>query len=95
MGRNLIDDRYELLALVGSGGMAEVYLARDVVLDREVALKLLKTRYAEDEEFVARFRREAKSAAAIASPYVVPIFDRARQKTERTTLPWSTYLEAL
>src|ERR671920_115525 len=76
MGRNLIDDRYELLALVGSGGMAEVYLARDVVLDREVALKLLKTRYAEDEEFVARFRREAKSAAAIASPYVVPIFDR-------------------
>jgi serine/threonine protein kinase len=76
MGRNLIDDRYELLALVGSGGMAEVYLARDVVLDREVALKLLKTRYAQDEEFVARFRREAKSAAAIASPYVVPIFDR-------------------
>jgi serine/threonine-protein kinase len=76
MGRNLIDYRYELLALVGSGGMAEVYLARDVVLDREVALKLLKTRYAEDEEFVARFRREAKSAAAIASPYVVPIFDR-------------------
>ena len=76
MGRNLIDDRYELLALVGSGGMAEVYLARDVVLDREVALKLLKTRYAEDEEFVARFRREAKSAAALASPYVVPIFDR-------------------
>ena len=56
--------------------MAEVYLARDVVLDREVALKLLKTRYAEDEEFVARFRREAKSAAALASPYVVPIFDR-------------------
>src|SRR5918997_2054230 len=83
MGRNLIDDRYELLALVGSGGMAEVYLARDVVLDREVALKLLKTRYTEDEEFVARFRREAKSAAAIASPYVVPIFDQG--KTEDGT----------
>ena len=72
----LIDDRYELLALAGSGGMAEVYLARDVVLDREVALKLLKARYAQDEEFVERFRREAKSAASLASPYVVPIFDR-------------------
>ena len=53
---------------MGSGGMAESWVARDVVLDREVAFKLLKTRYAEDEEFVARFRREAKSAAAIASP---------------------------
>jgi len=76
MGNTLIDDRYELLALAGSGGMAEVYLARDVVLDREVALKLLKARYAQDEEFVERFRREAKSAASLASPYVVPIFDR-------------------
>jgi eukaryotic-like serine/threonine-protein kinase len=76
VGMVLIDDRYELLALAGSGGMAEVYLARDVVLDREVALKLLKARYAEDEEFVERFRREAKSAASLASPYVVPIFDR-------------------
>jgi len=76
MARNLIDDRYQLLALVGSGGMAEVYLARDVVLDREVALKLLKTRYAEDEGFVERFRREAKSAASLITPYVVRIFDR-------------------
>jgi tRNA A-37 threonylcarbamoyl transferase component Bud32 len=76
VGRTIVDDRYELLALVGSGGMAEVYLACDVVLDREVALKLLKARYAQDEEFVERFRREAKSAASLASPYVVPIFDR-------------------
>jgi serine/threonine protein kinase len=76
VGSTLIDDRYELRALVGSGGIAEVYLARDAVLDREVALKLLKARYAEDEEFVERFRREARSAASLASPYVVPIFDR-------------------
>jgi serine/threonine-protein kinase len=76
VGTFLIDDRYELLALAGSGGMAEVYLARDVVLDREVALKLLKARYSQDEEFVERFRREAKSAASLSSPYVVPIFDR-------------------
>jgi hypothetical protein len=90
-GRTIVDDRYELLALVGSGGMAEIYLARDVVLDREVALKLLKTRYAQDEEFVERFRREAKSAASLASPYVVPIFDRG--ETDDGTYyiaPWST-----
>src|SRR5215203_735758 len=76
MQRNLIDQRYELRTLVGSGGMAEVYLARDEVLGREVALKLLKERYAENEEVVERFRREAKSAAALSSPYIVPIFDR-------------------
>jgi serine/threonine protein kinase len=76
MGRNLIDQRYELRTLVGSGGMADVYLAVDEVLGREVALKLLKNRYAENEEFVERFRREAKSAAALSSPYIVPIFDR-------------------
>jgi serine/threonine protein kinase len=76
MRQNLIDQRYELRILVGSGGMADVYLASDEVLGREVALKLLKDRYAENEEFVERFRREAKSAAALSSPYIVPIFDR-------------------
>jgi eukaryotic-like serine/threonine-protein kinase len=76
MGRNLIDQRYELRTLVGSGGMADVYLAGDEVLGREVALKLLKDRYAENEEFVERFRREAKSAAVLSSTYIVPIFDR-------------------
>src|SRR5215211_823026 len=75
MARNLIDQRYELRTLVGSGGMADVYLAGDEVLGREVALKLLKERYAEDEEFVERFKREARSAAALSSPYIVPIFD--------------------
>jgi serine/threonine protein kinase len=76
MRRNLIDQRYELRTLVGSGGMADVYLAGDEVLSREVAVKLLKDRYAENEDFVERFRREAKSAAALSSPYIVPIFDR-------------------
>src|ERR1044072_1891569 len=75
MGRHLIDLRYELRTLLGSGGMADVYLAADEVLGREVALKLLKDRYVENEEFVERFRREAKSAAALSSPYIVPIFD--------------------
>ena len=76
MGKTLVDDRYELRALAGSGGMADVFLAYDRVLDRYVALKLLKDRYAEDEDFVERFRREAKSAAALSSPFIVPVFDR-------------------
>ena len=73
--RTLIDNRYQLRALAGSGGMADVYLAHDKVLDRHVAIKLLKARYARDEEFVERFRREAKSAASLISRYIVPIFD--------------------
>jgi eukaryotic-like serine/threonine-protein kinase len=75
MGKTLIDERYELRGLVGSGGMAYVYLAHDKVLDREVALKLLKTRYAENEELVERFRREARSAASLCHPHIVPVFD--------------------
>ena len=75
MGSALIDDRYELQALAGSGGMADVYLAYDKILDRHVAIKLLKARYAQDEEFVERFRREARSAAALVNPHIVPIFD--------------------
>ena len=76
MGETLVDDRYELRALAGSGGMADVFLAYDRVLDRDVALKLLKDRYAGDEDFVERFRREARSAAALSSPFIVPVFDR-------------------
>ena len=76
VGRTLVDDRYELRALAGSGGMADVFLAYDRVLDRDVALKLLKDRYAKDDDFVERFRREARSAASLSSPFIVPVFDR-------------------
>jgi eukaryotic-like serine/threonine-protein kinase len=75
MGKNLIDGRYERRDLVGSGGMAHVYLAHDEVLGRDVALKLLKPRYAENEELVERFRREAKSAASLSHPHIIPVFD--------------------
>src|SRR5215204_3547131 len=75
MRKNLIDERYKLRALLGSGGMAEVYLAHDEVLGRDVALKLLKDQYAENEELVERFRREARSAASLSHPHIVPVFD--------------------
>ena len=59
----LLDNRYEIIRRLGSGGMADVYLARDTQLGRQVAIKVLYKRYARDDEFVARFRREAQSAA--------------------------------
>jgi serine/threonine protein kinase len=74
MDKTHIDERYELRGLAGSGGMAEVYLAHDEVLDRPVALKLLKDHLAQDHEFVERFRREARSAASLSHPHIVPIF---------------------
>jgi eukaryotic-like serine/threonine-protein kinase len=80
MDKALIDDRYELRALTGSGGMADVFLAYDRVLDRDVALKLLKDRYARDEEFVERFRREARSAASLSNQHIVLVFDQGETK---------------
>ena len=72
----LLDNRYEIIRRLGSGGMADVYLARDTQLGRQVAIKVLYKRYARDEEFVARFRREAQSAAALNHPHIVSIYDR-------------------
>jgi eukaryotic-like serine/threonine-protein kinase len=76
MPQTLIDNRYTLGDPLGSGGMAEVYLAHDEVLDRDVALKILRDRFAEDKEFVERFRREAQSAAALNHPNIVSVYDR-------------------
>src|SRR5262245_47101037 len=72
----LFDGRYRILRKLGSGGMANVYLAEDEELGRRVAIKILNDRYANDDLFVERFRREAKSAAALSHPNIVSIYDR-------------------
>lgn len=72
----VLDGRYTLIRRIGSGGMADVWLARDGELGREVAVKVLHDNFARDGEFVARFRREASSAAALQHPNVVAVFDR-------------------
>jgi eukaryotic-like serine/threonine-protein kinase len=72
----LFDGRYELLGRLGAGGMATVWLAEDTSLHRKVAIKVLAERYAEDEQFVERFRREAQSAAGLNHPNIVAIYDR-------------------
>jgi serine/threonine-protein kinase len=72
----IIDGRYRVISRLGSGGMADVYLAQDQLLGRQVAVKVLHHHFAEDHEFVERFRREASSAAALSHPNIVGIFDR-------------------
>ena len=72
----LVAGRYKLLGRVGSGGMADVWCAEDSMLNRRVALKFLHERFAQDEQFVERFRREASSAAGLQHPNVVGVFDR-------------------
>jgi serine/threonine-protein kinase len=72
----VVDGRYRILGRIGSGGMADVYRAEDTHLGREVALKVLHRRFAQDAEFVERFRREAKAAAGLQHPHVVGVFDR-------------------
>ena len=72
----LFDGRYRILRKLGSGGMANVYLAEDEDLGRRVAIKILNERYATDDSFTERFRREAKSAAALSHPNIVSIYDR-------------------
>ena len=72
----IVDGRYRIQERLGAGGMAAVYRAQDLQLGREVALKLLYRRFAEDESFVERFRREASAAAGLQHPNVVSVYDR-------------------
>src|SRR5579862_6385448 len=71
----VFSERYELNHLIARGGMAEVYRARDRLLDRPVALKVLFSELSVDRSFVERFRREAQAAAKLSHPNIVPVFD--------------------
>ncbi|MDN5697631.1 MAG: Stk1 family PASTA domain-containing Ser/Thr kinase, partial [Rubrobacter sp.] len=86
----LVDNRYRIVRPLGSGGMADVYLAHDDVLDRDVALKIMSGNHSSDEEFVERFKREAQSAAALTHPNIVSIYDRG--ETEQESGPGTYYI---
>jgi serine/threonine-protein kinase len=75
---SVVDGRYRVLRRLGSGGMADVWLAEDTHLQRQVALKVLHRRFAQDQEFVQRFQREAESAAGLQHPNIVSVFDRGQ-----------------
>ena len=76
MQADIVDNRYALVQSLGFGGMGEVYLAHDEVLDRDVALKMLRMHYAGDDEFAERFKREAMSAASLSHPNIIQVYDR-------------------
>ena len=78
-----LGDRYILSGLLGSGGMAEVFLARDQMLGRDLALKVLKEHYAKHERFVGRFLEEARSAASLIHPGIVQVYDQGRSEDGR------------
>jgi serine/threonine protein kinase len=75
---SVVDGRYRILRRLGAGGMADVWLAEDQHLQRQVALKVLHRHFAQDREFVARFQREAEAAAGLQHPNIVSVYDRGQ-----------------
>ena len=72
---DLIDNRYKIIKSIGEGGMANVYLAFDTILEREVAVKILRGDLSDDEKFIRRFQREANSASSLRHPNIVEMYD--------------------
>src|SRR5215469_5210321 len=84
----LLGGRYELGGIIGRGGMAEVFKARDIRLDRIVAVKTLRTELARDQTLQARFRREAQSAASLNHPSIVAVYDTGEDMVGSTPVPY-------
>ncbi|MDT7594857.1 MAG: eukaryotic-like serine/threonine-protein kinase [Pseudonocardiales bacterium] len=84
----LLSDRYELGETLGYGGMSEVHLGRDVRLDRDVAVKVLRADLARDPQFQHRFRREAQNAAALNHPAIVAVYDTGETVSDYGPLPY-------
>lgn len=75
----VLNERYKIIRYIGGGGMANVYLGEDLILNREVALKVLKPEYSNNTEFIERFRREAESAISLSNDHIVNIFDVGKE----------------
>jgi serine/threonine protein kinase len=86
--RRLLGGRYELDGIVGRGGMAEVFRARDIRLNRIVGVKTLRNHLARDQMFQARFRREAQSAASLNHPSIVAVYDTGEDMVGGTPVPY-------
>src|SRR5215472_5663964 len=86
--QRLLGGRYELLDIVGRGGMAEVFRARDIRLDRIVGVKTLRSDLARDERFQVRFRREAQSAGSLNHPSIVAVYDTGEEVVGDAPVPY-------
>src|SRR6266536_6257457 len=84
----ILGGRYELDGVIGRGGMAEVYRARDIRLDRIVAVKTLSDGLARDQTFQARFRREAQSAASLNHPSIIAVYDTGEDMAGSAPAPY-------
>lgn len=80
IGKRISGGRYKILEMIGGGGMANVYLARDCILDRDVAIKILRLDFANEDELIRRFQREAQSATSLTHPNIVSIYDVGEEK---------------
>lgn len=87
-GDELLSGRYRLGGLIGVGGMSDVYSANDTLLGREVAVKMMRADLARDENFLERFRREAKNAAFLNHPVIVSVFDTGETEGPMGTVPY-------
>ena len=84
----ILGERYELGAMIGTGGMADVYLAQDVRLNRQVAIKILRSDLARDPSFVTRFNKEALSVAALNHPGIVSVYDSGKEDSPSGAMPY-------
>ena len=86
--KRVLGSRYELGEMIGTGGMADVYIAQDLRLHREVAVKILRSDLARDPAFVARFNKEALAAAALNHPGIVAVYDSGQEETSSGLMPY-------
>ncbi len=86
--KKMLGERYELGAMIGTGGMADVYLAQDVRLNRQVAIKILRSDLARDPSFVTRFNKEALSVAALNHPGIVSVYDSGKEDSPSGAMPY-------
>ena len=86
--KKVLGERYELGAMIGTGGMADVYLAQDLRLNRQVAIKILRSDLARDPSFVTRFNKEALSVAALNHPGIVSVYDSGKEDSPSGAMPY-------
>ena len=91
---NLLAKRYEIIRTIGQGGMADVYLAKDIILNREVAIKILRGELSNDAVSLIRFKREANSISNLSHPNIVEIYDKHKGQRKKNPVSLSEFRSA-